>query len=251
MSALVPVTASGQPSVRVTLAPGTPSVEELFTFARDAERRFGSLRMRIEERVITARGEELTIHEVLIRHPGMARVDRRSSEEPLSRDYDVWIGDGETVRSYAARDRRASVRGRPARLVGADRADLPGFARLREPLTALPPESLPETFVHPHGLMRNVLVTGALTVLGTAPIGEREAWVVRADRPRSTLVLTDRPDRWLEVGFDRQTGLLLLLVEHVGETVTRHAEVTSLDLDPTIPDEAFRLHLGADVRVLF
>ena len=63
--------------------------------------------------------------------------------------------------------------------------------------------------------------------------------MLRADHPRSTYVLTDRPDRWLEVGVDRQTGFIVRLVEHIGDVVTRHAEVTSLELDPAIPDEAF------------
>ena len=48
--------------------------------------------------------------------------------------------------------------------------------------------------------------------------------------PRSTYVLTDRPDRWLEIGVDRQTGFIVLLVEHIGDVVTRHAQVISLGL---------------------
>jgi hypothetical protein len=64
-------------------------------------------------------------------------------------------------------------------------------------------------------------------------------------------VLTDRPDHWLELGVDRQTGFLLLLVEHVADQVTRHSEVTSLELDPAVPDEALRVHLPADVRMLY
>jgi hypothetical protein len=64
-------------------------------------------------------------------------------------------------------------------------------------------------------------------------------------------VLTDRPDRWIELGVDRQTGFITLLVEHIGDTVTRHAEVTSLETGVLIPDEAFTVHLPGDVRLIF
>ena len=50
-------------------------------------------------------------------------------------------------------------------------------------------------------------------------------------------MLTDRPDRWVDVGVDRQTGFIVLLVEHIGDVVTRHAEAVSMELDPDIPDE--------------
>ena len=58
-------------------------------------------------------------------------------------------------------------------------------------------------------------------------------------------------DRWIEVGVDRQTGFIVLLVEHIGEAVTRHAEVTSLELDPALPDELFTVHLPEDVRRIY
>src|SRR5258705_13940309 len=51
-----------------------PTLAELFTFARDAELRFETLRMRIEEVTATTRGEHLMSIEVLLRHPGHARV---------------------------------------------------------------------------------------------------------------------------------------------------------------------------------
>ena len=83
-----------------------------------------------------------------------------------------------------------------------------------------------DTFVHPHGFCRNVLATADLTLRGTARLADREVYVLRADHPRSTEVLTDRPDRWLELAVDRLSGLVLLLAEHVGDQLTRHAEVT-------------------------
>ena len=53
------------------------------------------------------------------------------------------------------------------------------------------------------------------------------------------------------MGVDRQTGFLLLLAEHVGDHVSRHAEVSQLEIDPPIGDEIFPLHLSSDVRMLY
>ncbi|HEY4754323.1 MAG TPA: hypothetical protein VIH37_13630, partial [Candidatus Limnocylindrales bacterium] len=54
----VPVGTSARPEV-AALRDELPSVDALFTFMRDAELRFTTLRMRIEERTTTARGEDL------------------------------------------------------------------------------------------------------------------------------------------------------------------------------------------------
>src|SRR5436190_13718404 len=57
-AALVPVRRGERRAEVVALPAGLPTVEELFTFMRDAERRFETLKMRIEERTWGARGEE-------------------------------------------------------------------------------------------------------------------------------------------------------------------------------------------------
>jgi hypothetical protein len=132
-----------------------------------------------------------------------------------------------------------------------DDPDRPSATRQRQALTALPSGSLVETFVHPHGLFRNVLVTGPLAVIGTRQVGDREAIVVRSHHPRSAEVLVDRPDRSLEVGIDRASGFLLLLNERIGDAVTREALVRELVVDPVVPATAFELRLPADVRVLY
>ena len=44
---------------------------------------------------------------------------------------------------------------------------------------------------------------------------------------------------------------MVLLIERIGDTVTRHAEVTALELDPTLFDSAFELKLPADVRKVY
>ncbi|CAN5808350.1 hypothetical protein BH23CHL8_BH23CHL8_18130 [soil metagenome] len=253
MSDLIPLyTDRGVPlPALVALGEDEPSIEDLFVFAREAELRVSSLRLRIEERSWNARGEDIVWHEVLMRHPGKARVTTRRSQEPLSRDYEVWLSDGETIRTYRAASGLASVRPWQPPVVGTQRSDLPGFARTRPVLTQLPAGSVADAFVHPHGLFRNVLISGPLEVLGTTQVAGREAIVVRSSHPRSTKVLTDRPDRRVDVGIDRGTGFLTLLIESVGDDVTHRAEVTSLELDPDIPEEAFRLHLGSDARMMY
>ena len=88
-------------------------------------------------------------------------------------------------------------------------------------------------------------------MVGTAMLQGREAFIVRADHPRTSQVLTDRPDRWIEVGIDRMTGFMLLLVEHIGDHVSHQAEVTSLELDPHLGDEVFEMYVSSDVRMLY
>lgn len=253
MTDLVPVDASRPLPTATTVALGddAPDLEELFLFAREAELRVRSLRMTIEERAITARGEERLHHDVLIRHPQLARVTTTRSDDPLSDDYDIWVCEGDRVRTFDARHKIASVRARQQGVSGTDSADLPAYARSREPLTALAPGSVADSFVHPHGLFRHVLVSGPLAIIGTRLVGGREAFIVEAQHPRSAKVLVDRPDRTVSVGIDKTTGFVSLLIERIGDTETHHAEITSLELDPDIPDQAFELHLGSDVRMLY
>jgi hypothetical protein len=252
MSDLVPVAPAVYRAPRLVALPSdAPSLGELFGFMADAELRVQSLRMRIQDLRITARGEDPLWIDIALRHPGHARVVTRRSEDALGRDYDMWITDGELVRTFDAQANAASVRPLKRGVVGAESPDLPGFARLTRSLTLLPADSLAETFVHPYHYARNVLATGVMSLVGVSTIANREALIIRSDHPRSTLVLTDRPDRWIEVGVDRQTGFLLLLAEHIGDHVARHAEVSLLDIDPTIGDDVFTLHLSSDVRMLY
>lgn len=236
---------------RVAMADDAPDLEALFSFAREAELRVRTLRMTIEDRTVTARGAETVTTEVLLQHPGHARVTTRRGSEPMSRDYEVWLSDGETATTFQARPNLVSVRRLPARVEGSDQPGLPSFARQYVPLTRLPAGSLAETFIHPHGLFRSVLVTGPLAVVGVQPVAGREAIVVRARHPRTAKVLLDRPDRAVEVGIARDSGFVVLLTERVGETLTRQAEVTALDLDPTLFESTFELQLPADVRRLY
>jgi hypothetical protein len=234
-----------------TLTTSEPEVRDLFRFMTEAELRVETLRMRIVDRRTTTHGEETETHDIWLRHPGLAKVISTRGES-LDRDYDVWISDGDRVHTYDARGNTATTRGLPVRPVGADSADLPPFAQIYLPVTTLPAETLADTFVHPNGLCRNVLATGVVTMRGTQELaGGREALLLRCDHPRTSHVLTDRPDHWLEVGVDLQTGMLLLLAEHVGEQLTRHAEVATMAIDEPIVDDVFRLHISSDARILY
>src|SRR5918999_6434722 len=229
----------------VALEEDAPDLSELFRFMTEAELRFESLRMRVVDRSFATRGEHIETVEIVVRHPGRAKVIGRRDGDVLSRDFDVWVSDGTNITFFEARSNTASVRPVRDRVVGATDPGLPTFARVYVPRTPLPMESIAEAFVHPHGYCRNVLATGAVRLVGTTLLaGEREAFLVRCAHPRTSHVLTDRPDHWVEVGVDRMTGLILLLAEHVGDRVTRHAEVTDLELDPPVGDEVFRIHLS-------
>jgi hypothetical protein len=233
-----------------TLHGTRPTSGELFRFMAEAELRFNSLRMRIVDRRFGASGEQVETSEVWLRHPGRAKVIASRAEG--SRDFDVWVSDGETVRTYDARNHVTTRRPRAPRPVGSDADKLPAFAQIYVPVTPLPAETLASTFVHPHGFCRNVLATGSTYELGTTTLAsDREALVLRCDQPRTSHVLTDRPDHWLEVGVDRQTGMILLLAEHIGGRITRHGEVVSLALDETLGDEVFNVHVSADTTTIY
>jgi hypothetical protein len=235
----------------VALDGTAPGLEDLFRFMVDAELRVETLRVRIVEQTMTARGVTEVTLDVLFRADGRARVTRRRSADPISRDYDVWATDGSTITTYDALANRASVRQAPSMPVGVTAGDLPRFARVRPPRTRLPADSVADTFVHPNGFIRNVLLSGVVTFTGSTTLNGRETFLLRLRHPRTTEVLTDRPDRWVDVGVDRQTGFITLLVEHIGETVTRHAEAVSLEIDREIPDDAFVVHLPGDVRRIY
>ena len=239
-----------RPPEQATLPTTKPELNELFGFMAEAELRFESLRMRIVDKRITTHGPETETHDIWLRHPSHAKVVSTRGDA-RERDFDVWASDGEQVRTYDAKGNTATLRRMPTAPVGVDDPELPSFARIYLPVTALPAESLADTFIHPNGFCRNVLGTGVVTRRGTAEIAGREAILLRCDHPRTSHVLTDRPDHWLEVGIDMQTGLLVLLAEHVADQMTRHAQVTSIALDEPIGDEAFKLHISADTRKLY
>jgi hypothetical protein len=251
-ASVAPVAAGGRrvPEI-IQLGPDLPDPATLFTFMRDAELRFDSLRLRLEERVAIAGGETLRIHEILLRHPGRARVTILRPDMPATTTHDIWLSDGATVQTYRARHRLGTSRPVRPRVAGLGNRDLPGTSRPYPPLTALPANTLADAFVHPGGYAQNVLATGSCAVLGTGSVAGREAVFLASDHPRTIEMAGDRPDHRLQVAVDRETGVLVLVVESFGDAVTRRVEAVELTPDATIPDSAFSVATPADAWSIY
>jgi outer membrane lipoprotein-sorting protein len=251
-AALVPAAVDGRrlPAV-VALPAGLPSVAELFDFMRDAEMRFATLRMRIVERAQTARGEEATTVEVALRHPGEAKVTTTRDARAGRAEYEIWISDGDLVRTYAAAHHLGTQRPIRNRPRGLGDRDIPGSSKVYEPLTALQMETLPETFVHPAGLCQNVLATGRCRIAGSELVSGREAVLLACDHPRTTEVAADRPDYRVSIAVDRETGVILQFVESIGGSITRHAEVVDFGPDAPLPPSAFQFVFPTGTTMLY
>ncbi len=228
-----------------------PTVAELFTFMRDAELRFATLRMRIEEQTYGGRGEQLVRMDVTLQHPAHARV---VTSEPSGRGIapsEVWLSDGETVWTYATAHKLATKRPVRPRPRGLDSPDLPSWSKVYEPLTPLPMETLAELFVHPAGYCQNVLATGDCWVSGTEVVEGREAVLLECDHPRAVERFVDRPDYHVQVAVDRETGVILRLAESVHGELTRLATVAMLDPNAHLQPGAFDLDLPEGTTVLY
>ncbi len=228
-----------------------PTLDQLFTFARDAELRFDTLRLQIEERTLGTRGDQRALIDVLLRHPGQARVTMTDPARGTRGNYEIWISDGETVRTFSGTTKVGTARPLRRRVGGLDDRDFPGSSTVYEPLTELPKESLPEVFVHPAGLCQNVLATGSCRIVGTADQNGREVLIVACDHPRAVDLSADRPDHQLQVWFDRETGLISRLVEMIAGQVTREAVATVLAPNALLPPTAFAFTFPSDARMLF
>lgn len=248
----LPIRSDGRRRSQLASLPiGLPSVETLFTFARDAELRFETLRMRIEERAWTAGGEHLTVIETVLRHPGRAKVTTTDPSRAATDAYEVWVSDGETVRSYSARHRKGTDRPVRRALAGLDDKDLPGMSAVYRARTALPRETLPEAFIHPAGICQNVLATGRCRISGTGEVRGRETVVLHCDHPRTIEIAADGPDHHLQVSFDRETGVILRLIESLGGGVTRDATVVEFAPDGTLPTTAFDFEFPASATLIY
>jgi hypothetical protein len=250
-AASLPVPAGERRRPELTAVTGDlPDLDELFTFMRDAELRFETLRMRIEERTFTAAGEQLIAMDVALRHPGHARVTTSEPARGTAGNYEVWVSDGDIVRTYSGPHRlgtRRPIRNRPR---GLDDA-FPGSARVYEPLTALPMETLPETFVHPAGYAQNVLSTGRSWISGTDVVAGREAIVVECDHPRAVEMAADRPDFHIQVAVDRADGVILRLVETIAGEVTREAVATTYLPDAPLAPSTFEFEFPEGSTLLY
>jgi hypothetical protein len=233
------------------LPAGLPTVAQLFDFMRDAELRFATLRLRILERAATTKGEDVTQVDVLLRHPGYAKVTTTRPDQVVGGHYEIWISDGDLVRTYAAAHKLGTQRPIRNRPRGLDDSDFPGMAKVYEPVTALPMETIPETFVHPAGYCQNVIATGRCSITGSALVAGREAIWVRCDHPRTVEIDGDRPDYRIDLSVDRELGVMLRLIESVGGTVTRDAEVTEIAADGPLPPTAFDFVFPTGTTMLF
>ncbi len=230
---------------------GVPDAATLFTFMRDAELRFRTLRMRIEERTWGAAGERLLIHEILVRHPGLARVTVRHADREMPRDHEVWVSDGVRIRTYSAVHDVATVRPARRHLAGLDSSTLPSTSRVYVPLTRLPGDSIADVAIHPATYLQNVVGTGAVRVVGGRRVAGREAIEVECLHPRTTRMVADQPDHDVVFAADAEIGVISLLEQRLGETVVRRAEATSIEPDAEIPDSAFDLAIPATARRVY
>lgn len=249
--AAVPARQAERRAQLASLPSGTPPIGTLFTFMRDAELRFSTLRMRIEERTWTARGESTRTHEVLLRHPGLARITVRRAELEMPRDHEVWLSDGLTITTYSAIHDVTTERPARRHLVGLESPDLPATSRVYRPLTPLPRKSVADLAIHPAGFCQNVLGTGGVRVTGSDRVAGREAVTLVAAHPRTSQIVADRPDRMLEVAVDAELGIVTRLVERLGDRVTRHVEATAIEADVAIPDSAFEISVPATARRIY
>jgi outer membrane lipoprotein-sorting protein len=240
---LIPAPAGHRPRPEIVALPAEelPSLDRLFTFMRDAELRFDTLRMQIEEHSFTATGEHIVVSDLLLRHPDEARVTTSTPGRGPRGSYEVWISDGDVVRTYNSTHRSGTER--PVRRmlvgVGPEARELPGASRVYRPRTALPMETLPETFLHPGGYCQNVLATGACQVLGLDDELGREVLVVECAHPRTIEMAADRPDFRIRLAVDRADGVILHLEESIGGRVTRDARVTEYAPNGPLPSNAF------------
>jgi hypothetical protein len=249
----LPAPAGRRRPALATLPPDElPDVDTLFDFMRDAELRFDTLRMRIEERTGTTHGEVISATDILLRHPGHAKVLTSDPRAGPAGHYEIWISDGKTVRTYVA-DRRVgterSVRPRVRGVV--DDPDLPGRSRIYVPLTQLPMETLPELFIHPGGYCQNVLGTGDCLVTGEVLHGGRQTILLECRHPRVVEVMADRPDFTIRLSVDRLDGAIVRLEESIGGRATRLAEAVVFEPDAPLPPAAFDFSFPSDAQVLY
>ena len=225
---------------------------ELFDFMRDAERRFATLRMRIVERTWTSRGEDLMTMDTVLRHPGDARVTTTPAGRRRAgrvRDLDHGRRPRPDLLERPQLGTQRPIRNRPR---GLDDPDFPGTSMVYEPVTPLPAETLPDTFIHPAGFCQNVLSTGPLH-------GDRHGprRRPRGDPPRVRPPAHDRAGRrsarlpHLDSAVDRETGVIVRLVETIGGDVTRHAEVIELAPDAPLPPTAFDFVFPTGTTMLY
>ncbi len=250
-AAALTVSADARPRAAIAaLREEVPAIADLFTFMRDAELRFATLRMSIEVRTAATQGQRVETIDVNLRHPGQVKILTLPAGGGTG-DYDAWVSDGETIRTYTA-SRKLGTR-RPVRssVRGLDDPDLPGTAKVYVPRTGLPADSLPDLFLHPAGYCQNVLATGDCVITGLTSVAGREAIVLECANPRTIERVADRPDFLIRLAVDRADGVILRLEESMGDHVSRAAEMTSYEPDASLAPGSFAFNFPAGTTFIY
>jgi outer membrane lipoprotein-sorting protein len=244
-SAPVQTSETRLPAVVSALPGGLPSLDELFAFAAEAERRVHTLRLRIEDRSITTRGESLSRTEILVDRP---RVRVTTSTGPA---YEVWTTDGATIEQYNAASNTATRRPHRAPPTGLDDAELPATASHVQTLGPLPGKGWASTFLRPAHFCANTLRSGTLGAIHESTHLDRAALIVEAAAPRVIDRAGDHATFRYRVTFDRATGILLGVSEIHDERVVREAHVSAITLDAPIPASEFVIEMPEGVTKIY
>ena len=227
---------------------------ELFTFMRDAELRFATLRMRIAD---TSRRPRVARRSRTSRSASATRAHAKVTTSRAGRevggDYEIWISDGDLVRTYAGAHKLGTQRPIRNRPRGLDDNDLPGFAQVYEPVTLLPIETLPDTFVHPGGFCQNVLSTGRCTVTGTDR-GDRARGDPARLRPSANDRARRRPTRTsscIDRGRSRDRRHPSARRDRSATTSAATPRWCDLDPDAPLPPSAFEFVFPSGTTMLY
>ena len=235
-----------------TLAPvvsalpgGLPTLDQLFAFAADAERRARTLRLRIEDRSVTTSGESLTRTEILVDRP-RARVTTSTGSA-----YEVWATDGSVIEQYNAASNTATRRPHRAPPTGLDDAELPATAGHVQTLGPLPGKGWASTFLRSAHFCANTLRSGTLGAIHESIHLDRAALTVESAAPRIIDRVGDHATFRYRVTFDRATGILLSVSEIHDDRVVREAQVTAITLDAPIPASEFIVEMPEGVTKIY
>ena len=236
----------------VSLAPvvsalpgGLPTLDQLFAFAADAERRARTLRLRIEDRSVTTSGESLTRTEILVDRP-RARVTTLTGSA-----YEVWVTDGSVIEQYNAASNTATRRPHRAPPTGLDDAELPATVGHVQTLGPLPGKGWASTFLRPAHFCANTLRSGTLGTIHESIHLDRAALTLESAAPRIIDRVGDHANFRYRVTFDRATGILLSVSEIHDERVIREAQVTAITLDAPIPASEFIIEMPEGVTKIY
>ena len=127
--------------------------------------------------------------------PDDAKVTTSRPGSVTRANYEIWISDGEIVRTYGAAHKLGTQRPvRRNRAPRPGRPRLPGTSGLRAAHGACRWRPCRRHFVHPGGLLPEHALTGDCTDHGPRQVAGREAIVLECDHPRAIEVVADRPD---------------------------------------------------------